>query len=143
MAQLYSTVGSYVVNARTWLQDRIQPYRYADSDVVDALNSTLAVTQRIRADLFLDLKYQTALNSGDLDDGFINNYYTVNDLVYQSDGVTIDPTQGTIVPIPSKYHNPISWYMAGHLQIFDTEDTTDQRAVAFMTKFQSSMTQMG
>ena len=143
MAQLYSTVGSYVVNARTWLQDRIQPYRYADSDVVDALNSTLAVTQRIRADLFLDLKYQTALNSGDLDDGFINNYYTVNDLVYQSDGVTIDPTQGTVVPIPSKYHNPISWYMAGHLQIFDMEDTTDQRAVAFMTKFQSSMTQMG
>lgn len=135
MAQIYNTVTSYVSSIRNRLQDLIgPPYRYSDEQIVDALNIALEETQRIRPDIFLDLKYQGPLSTGDLDDGFIPLYYTTADIRINSDG-SYDVKNGTVVPIPSKYNDPIIWYMGGHLQFFDVEDTQDQRAVAFKTVF--------
>jgi hypothetical protein len=129
VAQLYNTVTAYVASIRNRMQDRVFPYRYTDDQIVDALNVALEEAQRIRPDIFLDLKYQQRLNSSDLDDGFISNYYT-----------TADITNNTIVPIPSRYNDPIIWYMGGHLQLLDIDDTQDQRAVAFVATFLKRMT---
>ena len=61
---LYHPVSDYVATVRSLLQDLIAPYRYADTDIVDALNNTMAEFSRIRPDMFLDLKYQNPLISG-------------------------------------------------------------------------------
>lgn len=141
MPQLYSTVGAYVYSTRIRLQDLIFPFRYSDNVVIGALNSALFDAQRIRPDMFLDLKYQRPLVKGDIGDGFPSQFYTTKDVVYQPspNNNMVDPTQGTYVPVPSKFSEPMVWYMAGQLQLFDVNDTTDQRAQAFFTKFQQEL----
>jgi hypothetical protein len=139
MAQLYATVGAYVYATRTRLQDLIYPYRYTDNQVVAALNNAVSDTQRIRPDILLDLKYQHPLTKGDIGDGFPATYYSLNDIVYLADGVTVNPVAGTYVPIPSKYNDSMIWCMAGHLQLYDVNDTQDQRANAFLQKFQQQL----
>lgn len=141
MPQLYSTVGAYVYSTRVRLQDLIYPFRYSDNAVIAALNSALFDVQRIRPDIFLDLKYQRPLIKGDIGDGSPSNFYTTNDVKYQAppNNNMVDPTQGTYVAIPSKLSEPVVWYMAGQCQLFDVNDTTDQRAQAFFTKFQQEL----
>src|SRR5215469_8704254 len=99
MAQTYSTVGAYLFGTRVRLQDLIPPYRYEDMHIVAALNTALSDAQRVRPDFFLDLKYQNRLAPGDTDDG-APPYYSTDDLVYLSDGVTVNPIAGTYVPVP-------------------------------------------
>lgn len=139
MAQIYNTVTSYVVSARNRMQDRIAPYRYTDGQIVDALNVALQEAQRIRPDIFLDLKYQQKVQPNDLDDGFISNYYTIDDIAFVSGDY--DAPNGTLVPIPSAYNDPIIWYIGSHLQLLDVDDTQDARGIAFMAKFMQRMTQ--
>lgn len=122
------------------MQDRVSPYRYTDDQIVDALNVALEETQRIRPDIFLDLKYQQKIQPNDLDDGFISNYYASSDIAFDTSN-NYDPSNGPLVPIPSKYNDPILWYMGAHLQFLDVDDTQDQRGVAFLTKFSQRMLQ--
>lgn len=123
--QRYLTVATYVQTARRLLQDLVLPYRYPDDLIVDSLNHAVAEISRIRADIFLDLKYQRRLRKGDIDDGLPPSY-SVDDM-------------GTLVPIPSKYVDPVHWYVSGWLQIYDVTDTQDQRAQAFLQKFQQQL----
>ena len=120
--------------------DRVFPYRYTDDQIVDALNVALEETQRIRPDIFLDLKYQQKIQSNDLDDGFISSYYTSNDIAFDGSNNYV-PSNGTLVPIPSRYNDPIIWYIGAHLQFLDVDDTEDTRGIAFLTKFMQRMTQ--
>lgn len=139
MAQLYNTVTAYVVSARNRMQDRVAPYRYTDDQIVDALNVALEETQRLRPDIFLDLKYQQKIQPNDLDDGFISGYYTSGDITFDGSS-NYDPTSGPLVPIPSRYNDPIIWYIGAHLQFLDVDDTEDQRGIAFLSKFMQRMT---
>jgi hypothetical protein len=143
MAQVYSPLGSYVYATRLRLQDLVSPFRYTDQEVIAAFNNAISDAQRIRPDIFLDLKYQSPLRKGDIGDGFPTAYYTTNDIAYQTDGVTVDPTKGSLIPLPSKYTEPVVWYMAGQLQLYDVSDTQDQRAQAFFTKFQQELLGLG
>jgi hypothetical protein len=121
------------------MQDLVKPYRYTDSQMVDALNVAMEEAQRIRPDIFLDLKYQQPIVNGDLDDGFIQSYYTTSDISLDSGGDYV-VSAGTMVPVPSRYNDPLIWYMAGHLQALDVEDTQDARAIAFIAKFLQRLT---
>jgi hypothetical protein len=118
----YQPVSAYVTAARSTLQDLVAPYRYADEDIYFALNIILGELSRIRPDLFLDLKYMKPLQKGDLGDGLPPQYVSPND-------------DGTMVPVPSKYFNPVIWGMSGWLQLYDVADTQDARAGAFLMKF--------
>ena len=140
MAQLYNTVTAYVVSARNRMQDRVPPYRYTDDQIIDALNVAMQETQRIRPDIFLDLKYQQKLQPNDIDDGFISSYYTIDDIAFDSSSNYVR-SDGTLVPIPSRYNDPIIWYMGAHLQFLDTDDTEDTRGIAFLSKFMQRMIQ--
>jgi hypothetical protein len=125
---LYATVEEYIDAVRFLLQDMIEPYRYPDDKVVDALNMAMFEISRVRPDIFLDLKYQRPLRKGDINDG-IPSWFS-------------SASPNDIVPIPSKYIMPVRWYMEGWLQTTDVTDTTDQRAQAFITKFQMQLMQV-
>jgi hypothetical protein len=118
----YQPVSAYLTAARSTLQDLVAPYRYADTDIYFALNTILGELTRIRPDLFLDLKYMSPLQKGDLGDGFPPQYVSPTD-------------DDTLVPVPSKYFNPVIWGLSGWLQLYDVADTQDQRVGAFLMKF--------
>lgn len=135
--QSYTTATSYVAAARQQLQDLVAPYRYADGQIIGALNTALAEMGRIRPDIFLDLKYQQRLAKGDYEDG-MPGAFSLADIVVNSDG-SYNTGEGTLVPVPVKYIIPVHWFIAGWLQLFDVTDTQDQRGQAFMQKFQTQL----
>ena len=118
-------VSDYVSTTRLALQDLIAPYRYTDDSIVGALNAAMFEISRIRPDLFLDLKYQRPIQKGDINAGI--------------PALFVSTTQTDTVPIPSKYRQPVQWYMEGLLQLLDVTDTQDQRAQAFLAKFQQQL----
>ena len=137
MAQTYVDVTHYVYMARLELQDLIQPYRYADTTLVRALNRGLAELSRLRPDILLDLKYQSPLRKGDIGDG-IPGGYTPNDIGFDEAGHYLEGA-GTAVPIPSKYVSSLEWFMGGWMQFLDVTDTQDARASGFLAKFHSHL----
>jgi hypothetical protein len=138
MAQRYRTVTSYLSVTRLSLQDMVAPYRHPDSSLLIALNIAINEMGRIRPDMYLDLKYQQPLGKGDIDDGLPQGY-TSADVATNADG-SYNVSQGTLVPIPSKYTSAVDWFMSGWTQFLDVTDTQDQRAQAFIVKFQSHLT---
>lgn len=122
MPAYYQPVSAYVSLVRTTLQDLVAPFRYTDTDIYLALNVILAEVSRVRPDVYLDLKYIRPLQKGDIGDGLPPQYVSPTD-------------DATVVPLPSKYFNPVIWGMSGWLQLYDVADTQDQRAGAFLQKF--------
>lgn len=100
------TVQDYVAAARTLLQDAVEPYRYDDSNFVDALNFALLQARLLRSDLFM----------GRAPDSFAAN-------------------DDTAVTMDVQYRMALVYFVAGHVQLQDEEDTQDSRAAAFLQKF--------
>jgi hypothetical protein len=123
---MYAQVQDYIRLTRASLQDLIVPYRYSDQDVLDALNFVMTEVHRIRPDIFLAAKYDTRLKRGDMGD-------------YAPGMFTSQMNQNNVVPVSSRYLHPMIWYMSGYLQTYDVADTQDQRAQAFMAKFQQHL----
>ena len=100
------TVTDYITDARTLLQDTIQPYRYSDNELLVALNVSLLEGRRIRADLFV------FCNGGSVPT------FKVND--------------GSTVPIEDQFRLAFLHGMVGHAIERDQEDLQDERAVWFI-----------
>ena len=111
------TVGQYIEESRRLLQDEIEPYRYPDDDLVDALNICLLEARRLRADLFLPS-------------------FTIP---WFDPAAAIATTKAKAVPFEPMYRPAIVYYMVGHAQLRDDEGTTDQRASALLLKFTSQL----
>ena len=101
------TVQDYVNAARTLLQDTVVTYRYPDSNFLDGLNFGLMHARRLRADLFLGI---TTVPS-----------YVTNDT--------------TAVAFDQQYRLGLMYFIVGHVQLQDEEDTQDSRAAVFLSKF--------
>ena len=112
-----ATVGDFVTEARVLLQDTRVPFRYADAELIMALNIGLREARRLRADLFLD-----------------NLDFTLPDLVTTGAGV-----MAQAVPMEDFYRPAFIYFMVGRAQLRDQEDTTDQRAGALIQKFTGQM----
>jgi hypothetical protein len=112
---MLDTVADYVRETRTLLQDVVPPYRYTDPELLSTLNMGMLEARKIRADLFL--------------------------------GVASVPTYSavdtTAVVMDQQYRVSFIYFMAGHAQLRDEEDTQDSRAAAFLAKFSSQLTTVG
>jgi hypothetical protein len=109
------TLGQYVTESRRPLQDEVEPYRYPDADLVDALNIGLMEARRLRADLFLPL--------------FTQPFFDASGAIDMDAAVTFDPM----------YRSSLVFYIVGRIQLRDDEPTTDQRAAGLMQKFTQQM----
>lgn len=106
------TVADYLSEARVLLQDTVAPYRYADSELVSALNIALPETAKARPDLFIG---QTTFQS-----------FSVSNTSVK---VNMDPM----------YRTSLLYYVLGHAQLRDDENVTDQRAEAFFNMARSKL----
>ena len=50
----------YITQARTLLQDLVQPYRYPDVTLLEALNNCWLEVTRVRPDIVLNARYSTS-----------------------------------------------------------------------------------
>src|SRR5437016_3051498 len=102
MANVFSltaTVSSFLAAARTLLQDTVQPYRYPDADLVAALNLGLTAARRLRPDLFIGVTPFPRFDGNDNDTD--------------------------MVPIDDMYRLSLVYFIVGHAQLRDEEDTQD------------------
>jgi hypothetical protein len=104
---MLDTVQDYVREARTLLQDTVPTYRYADAELLSALNMGILTARKLRPDLFLNV---TTLP-----------YFTAVDT--------------TSFAMDVQYRMPFVYFIVGHAQLRDEEDTQDNRANAFLGAF--------
>jgi hypothetical protein len=112
---ILSTVEDYVREARVILQDTLATgsgYRYSDAELISALNMGLEQAHKLRRDLFL--RYEET------------PFYAV--------------LSATEVDIDAGYRRALLFFMVGHAQLRDEEETTDARASAFLTAFTAQLT---
>lgn len=108
------TVQDYVDRARVLLQDQYEPYRYPDTDLVEALSEAILEARRLRPDL-LSGYFRTSL----------------------PDFSTSSMTQS--VPIDPQYRVAFVYYICGQAQLRDDENDQDSRATVFLNKFTSQL----
>lgn len=114
MAML-DTVADYVRETRTLLQDIIDPYRYTDLELLSTLNMALLQARKLRPDLFLGVATVPSFSVVDT----------------------------TAVVMDQQYRVPFVYFMTGHAQLRDEEDTMDSRAAGLISKFTAQLTTVG
>lgn len=108
------TVQDYIDRARVLLLDQVEPYRYPTADLVENLNLGILEARRLRPDV-LQSYLRTALPD-----------FSAGSL-------------GAAVDIDPQYRMAFLYYICGHAQLRDDENTQDSRAVTFLNKFTSQM----
>jgi len=108
------TVQQYVDRARMLLQDRVEPFRYPDEDLVQALNLSVLEMRRLRPDI-------------------MRAYFREELPEYSSTAMA------TKVDLDAQYRVAVVYYMCGNIQLQDGEEATDQRSAAFTNMFVRQM----
>ena len=105
------TVADYISEARILLQDTIDgPYRYADSELVSALNFAFLEARKLRPDMFLASS--------------VPSYSATS--------------TSTLVVVDLQYRVAFLYYICGHMLLRDDEIADDKKAVGFISSFNSS-----
>jgi hypothetical protein len=130
---MFDTVGGYIRDVRTVLQDRVIPYRYSTHSLVRALNMALMDARRIRPDLFI----------GYLD--AVPQFYWSNaeDGAANEDGDADDddnPTWQEYVPMDLQFRPAFVAGIVSYALTRDQEDIEDERATGFMKTFINTLT---
>lgn len=112
-----STVANYISAARQLLQDKTVPYRYSDDDIVLSLNLAISEARRIRPEIFQD-------------------YFFTSLPEYSS------AAPSTAVAVPEEYRMAFLYYIVGHNQLADQEDTTDARTSMLLQSFRAKLTSL-
>jgi hypothetical protein len=105
-----STVQDYVDRARVLLQDQVAPYRYQDTELVAAIGLAILEMRRLRPDI-------------------VKTFFRTTLPEFSTSSMT------TAVPIDPQYRVAILYYVCGHAQLRDDENTQDSRATVFLNKF--------
>lgn len=103
-----NTVQSLIDDVRVLLLDTVAPYRYADNELMVALNTCLQEGRRVRADLFVG-------RSG------VVPFYA------QPSGETFC--------VEAQFRLPFVFGTVAHALMRDNEDVQDARAASFMNLF--------
>jgi hypothetical protein len=113
------TVGDYLTEARTILQDTVVPYRYSDAEMKTALGLAVYEARRIRPDVFR-----------------VHNGTTVPD-------ITTATGSGTAVTLDKMYRLALVHFIVGHVSKRDEEEASEARAGAFLTAFRTQFLALG
>lgn len=115
-----ATVGDYLVQARSLLQDMVSPYRYPDSDLIDALNLGFLEIARLRPDIIQNTTYTQQVSRR-----FEKNILTPPSYTDKAAAVDLAPA----------YRVALLYYICGNAQARDLEEVQDTRASLFLGKF--------
>lgn len=139
----FDTVGGYLRDARTILQDKVPPYRYTNIELVRAFNLTLMEARRIRPDLFVG--YLDAVPQYDWVEalGVTNTDGDDAEAVQSGPSDNDDddnPTWSEWVPMELQFRQAFVAGIVAHALSRDQEDIDDERATGFMKTFVNILT---
>ncbi len=124
----FDTVGGYLKDVRTLLQDKVEPYRYRTHGLVRALNITLMEARRIRPDLFV----------GYLD--AVPQFHWTDAEDNPVDDDPSNPTWTEFVPMELQFRQAFVYGIVAHALARDQEDIQDERSTGMMKSFVNMMT---
>lgn len=101
------TVSGLIAGARTFLLDKIVPYRYDDTSLLAALNLAILEARRLRPDLFLTNKFRV-------------------------DPPQFDAISGEDIGVEPQFRLAFEYMTAGHALLRDQEDVQDERATTLL-----------
>lgn len=104
-----NTVTSLIADVRTLLLDKVQPYRYEDTELLTALNTALLEARRLRADLFV--------------------------VRFGNEVPFYGAVSGEQFCVEPQFRLGFVFGVAAHALLRDDEDVQDQRANGFLTRF--------
>jgi hypothetical protein len=114
-----------VAEARTLINDSMVPYRYTDQQVVTALNTALRDLYLFRPDAYIG-----NFTSGVLSNNPVPTYVAATDL-----------GQNIAFPVDDRlFFSPITFYMAGRIELSDDEFTDNSRAAQLLSMFRNMLT---
>lgn len=100
------TVESLIKGARTFLLDKVKPYRYDDPSLIASLNLAILEARRLRPDLFI--------------------------MKYRIDPPQFDGISGQSLEVEPQFRLAFEYMTAGHALLRDQEDTQDARATTLL-----------
>ena len=104
------------------LKDRRLPYRYQQTDVLEAINTALREVKRTRPDAFLTCCVDGTDGGG-----------TVTMPDYTEADLGLDPA--TPFPIDEIFYMAVVFHAVGKLQLGDDEFAVDNRAMTLLASF--------
>ena len=109
------TIGDVISEARSYIQDTVETYRYSDADLVTYLNDALVEVRRLRPDFFIGS--------------------------YDSD-VTIytDADLAEDFPIDEQALTACAYFVAGSASLRDDEHEVDNRTTQLLQAFVTKLT---
>lgn len=102
------TVLQVKTRVKSILQDKVDPRRYPDEDIINALNDALVECRRMRPDLFVNNKKP----------------FTVPQLVEDTN----------LIPIEDQFFNSVVFFTVGYLMLRDTETAVDGFAMGMLNR---------
>lgn len=109
-----TTVAQYIADTRVLLLDKVQPYRYDDTELVQAFNLALLEGRRLRADLFVTR--------------------------FGNEVPSYSGVSGDAVPIEPQFRSAFVYGTAAYALLRDEEDVQDTRSNMFLAKMASILT---
>jgi bifunctional DNase/RNase len=100
------TVLDVSTRVRSILKDGVDPNRYSDADILNAINDALIEARRVRPDLFLKKNFIVPVLTADADK----------------------------LPIEDTFFNSIVYFAAAYMMFRDDEFSVDSRASQLMSK---------
>lgn len=131
---MFDTVGSYIKDARTLLQDKVPPLRYDTASLVASLNVTLLRGRELRPDIFaatLDSTPQFYIDENE--DALLDNN------PFPADTPNVSTLYDAWVPIEEQFRPAFVYGLVGHAMMRDQEDVEDARATAFIRLFEAML----
>jgi hypothetical protein len=112
------SIGNVISEARVILQDKIAPYRYTDTELVNIFNNALYEMKRLRPDAWLGS--------------------------YGAEIPLYDETQfATEIPFPSIMFQATVFFIVGYAELRDDEFSADSRAIALLGAFGRQIASQG
>lgn len=119
--------GDVISESRILLQDRVDPFRYADELLVAHLNQGLHALATIRPDAFWD-------SYDDTTDDIV-----VPEVAVTPSGDQIPTTDLVTTTLPMLFYSPLIFYVVGKTETMDDEFSDDSRALAFYNQFKTTV----
>lgn len=117
------TISSLISEARGYIQDSVEPYRYTDADLLTYLNDAMTEIYRVRPDLYYDL----AITAGGYDGYTVPQYVLAN------------LSDNTELPLNPMVQTAVAYFVAGSAALRDDEHTVDARATALLSLFEQKL----
>lgn len=131
---MFNTVGGYIKDARTLLQDCVPPLRYSTATLVASLNIALFRARELRPDLFIGyLDATPQYYPSENEDASLD----VNPFPTEQPGS--DTLYDQWVPMEEQFRPAFVYGIVGHAMLRDQEDVEDQRASNFIRQFEKML----